>query len=92
MIQTFKNKLTNNIWQGKRIKLDANIQHQALKKLRYLHVAIRLDDLRLPPSNRLEALHGNRQGQYSIRVNKQYRICFTWDEAGASDVEFTDYH
>lgn len=64
----------------------------ARRKLRQLQIATRLDDLRVPPGNRLEALHGDRFGQHSIRVNDQYRVCFRWTAAGAEDVEIVDYH
>jgi proteic killer suppression protein len=64
----------------------------ALRRLRILHRAATLDDLRVPPGNRLEALKGDRRGQYSIRVNDQYRICFRWEHGEAWDVELTDYH
>jgi proteic killer suppression protein len=64
----------------------------AQRKLRQLNAAERLEDLRLPPGNRLEKLHGNRAGQYSIRVNDQFRICFSWTRAGPEDVELVDYH
>jgi toxin HigB-1 len=92
MIQDFKNKLTHNIWLGKRVNLDAKVQQKALLKLRYIHLAKEVTDLLIPPGNRLERLKGNRKDQYSIRVNQQYRICFKWLETGAVDVEFTDYH
>jgi proteic killer suppression protein len=64
----------------------------ASRKLDQLDSVLLLDELKVPPGNRLEALRGNRRGQYSIRINEQYRICFTWDEAGPRDVEVTDYH
>ena len=70
----------------------AAIARVALRRLRLLHRAVRLDDLRVPPSNRLEALKGDRAGQYSIRVNDQCRICFRWEAGDARDVELTDYH
>ncbi len=92
MIQNFKNKSTHNIWLGKRTNLDSNLQQKALLKLRYIHLAKEVTDLLIPPGNRLEQLKGKRKNQYSIRVNKQYRICFNWSETGACDVEFTDYH
>jgi proteic killer suppression protein len=69
-----------------------SIQRIARRKLRQLQIAGRMDDLRVPPGNRLEALKGDRAGQYSIRVNDQYRICFRWTAAGAADVEIVDYH
>ena len=69
-----------------------NIAEVARRKLRQLDIAGRLDDLRVPPGNRLEALKGARAGQYSIRINDQWRVCFLWTEAGAKDVEIVDYH
>ena len=92
MIETFRDKLTENIWNGEKTRLDSGLQQKALLKLRYIHLAQEITDLLTPPGNRLEALHGNRKNQYSIRVDRQYRICFKWTGAGASDVEFTDYH
>lgn len=69
-----------------------NIAKVARRKLRQLEIAARLDDLRVPPSNRLEALRGGRSAQYSIRINDQWRVCFRWMDAGAHDVEIVDYH
>ncbi len=69
-----------------------NIAAVARRKLRQLEIAGRLDDLRIPPGNRLEALKGERSGQYSIRINDQWRVCFRWEEGGAEDVEIVDYH
>jgi proteic killer suppression protein len=69
-----------------------NIEGVARRKLRQLEIAGRLDDLRVPPGNRLEALRGDRVGQHSIRVNEQFRICFRWTAGGPEDVEITDYH
>ena len=94
MIQNFKNKLTHNIWLRKRTKLDVNLQNQALKRLRILDAATCAGDLRFPPSNMLHALGGDRKDQYTIKVNKQYRICFKWNVNNncAFDVEFVDYH
>jgi toxin HigB-1 len=65
---------------------------RALRKLLLLHASVTLDNLRVPPGNRLEALHGQRKGQHSIRINDQYRICFVWREGKACDVEIADYH
>jgi proteic killer suppression protein len=73
-------------------RLPRNIQDAALRKLRLVNAATRLDDLKVPPGNRLETLKGNRKGQHSIRINDQWRICFRWVEAGAEDVEIVDYH
>ena len=77
---------------GRRVARFVNIESVARRKLRQLQIANRLEDLRVPPGNRLEALSGNRVGQYSLRVNDQYRICFRWTTAGAEDVEIVDYH
>jgi len=73
-------------------RFPASIHRVALRKLRMLHRAVILQDLRVPPGNRLEALKGNRKGQHSIRVNDQYRICFVWKSGDAFDVEVVDYH
>jgi toxin HigB-1 len=73
-------------------KLPSDIQAVALRKLRMLNQARVLDDLRVPPGNRLEALRGDREGQHSIRINDQWRMCFVWEEGGAHDVEIADYH
>jgi len=70
----------------------ANIAKVARRKLRQLEIAGRLDDLKIPPGNHLEALKGNRSGQYSIRINAQWRVCFHWKDAGAENVEIVDYH
>jgi len=72
--------------------LPRDIQQVALRKLRMINNAKNLNDLRIPPANRLEKLIGDREGQYSIRINDQWRICFTWQEGDAYDVEITDYH
>lgn len=74
------------------VKRFANIAAVARRKLRQLEIAERLDDLRVPPGNRLEALKGDRAGQHSIRVNEQFRVCFRWAGTGAEDVEIVDYH
>jgi proteic killer suppression protein len=93
MIRNFANPETETIWTGRRSRrLPADIQAVALRKLRMLNQARVLDDLRIPPGNRLEALKGGRSGQHSIRINDQWRICFVWNEGGASDVEIVDYH
>ena len=82
-----------SIWEGRRSRrLPPSIQDVALRKLRLLNNARILDDLRIPPGNRLEALKGSRAGQHSIRVNDQWRICFIWRDDGAHDVEIVDYH
>jgi toxin HigB-1 len=93
MIRGFADAETALIWSGQRSrKLPGDIQGVALRKLRMLNQARVLSDLRVPPGNRLEALKGNRAGQYSIRINDQWRICFRWDQGGSSDVEIVDYH
>ena len=95
MIQSFKNKETQKIFERKRSrKLPSDIQQVALRKLRMLNRAETLKDLRVPPANRLERLVGNRKGQYSIRIriNEQWRICFEWVGGDALNVEIVDYH
>lgn len=92
MIRHFKDRETERLWNtGTSAVFPPNIHRAALRKLQQLDDATRLDDLRDPPGNRLEALKGNRAGQYSIRINDQWRICFVWDN-GAFQVEITDYH
>ena len=93
MILSFKDRETERIWSGIRSrKFPPDIQDKALVKLRMLNQARRIEDLRIPPGNRLEALKGDRKGRYSIRVNDQWRICFRWNDGGPSDVEISDYH
>ena len=93
MITSFADPETASIWSGRRSrKLPPEIQAVALRKLRMLNQARRLSDLRVPPANRLEALKGNRAGQYSVRINRQWRICFTWHQGGPGDVGIVDYH
>lgn len=92
MIRTFKCPDTQALAQGRRVGRFANLATVARRKLRQLEIAARLDDLRVPPGNRLEALTGDRAGQHSIRVNDQFRLCFRWTAAGAEDVEIVDYH
>ena len=93
MIQSIANEVTRRVWNRESApRLGADIQRTAQKKLRQLNAAGNLNDLRIPPGNRLEKLSGNRVGQHSIRVNDQYRICFVWTEQGPADVEITDYH
>ena len=93
MIQGFADLETEKIWSGRRSrKLPTDIQAVARRKLRILNNARVLQDLRVPPGNRLEALRGNRAGQHSIRINDQWRICFVWKEGGPADVEIVDYH
>jgi toxin HigB-1 len=93
MIVSFRNDETATIWSGRRSRrLLSDIQASALRKLRLLNNAKQLDDLRVPPGNRLEALKGNRVGQHSIRINDQWRICFVWKDNNAHEVEIVDYH
>ena len=92
MIVSFKDADTEALAGSRRVKRFVNIEAVARRKLRQLQIAGRLDDLRVPPGNRLEALKGDRAGQYSIRVNDRYRVCFRWTAAGANDVEIVDYH
>jgi proteic killer suppression protein len=93
MIRTFSDKVTAAIFVGQRAKrVPPDVQHRARTKLVMLDAAHSLDDLKIPPANRLEALKGDRKGQWSIRVNDQWRICFKWRGIDAFDVEFTDYH
>jgi toxin HigB-1 len=93
MIQSFADPEAELIWFGQRSrKLPADIQNIALRKLRLLNQARVLGDLRVPPGNRLEALKADRQGQHSIRINDQWRICFVWNEGGPTRVEIVDHH
>ncbi len=93
MIRSFKSKETEKIFNRQRSrKLPQNIQQIALRKLRMLNRATSLQDLRVPPANRLEKLSGDRVGQHSIRINSQWRICFEWQDDDAHNVEIVDYH
>jgi proteic killer suppression protein len=93
MIRSFRDAETATVWQGLRSrKLPSDIQSVALRKLMMLNRSRSLQDLRVPPANRLEPLKGRRAGQWSIRINKQWRICFRWNEGDANDVEIVDYH
>jgi proteic killer suppression protein len=93
VIKSFKDAETEKIYHRERShKLPSVIQQVALRKLRMINNAINLNDLRVPPANRLEKLAGNRQGQHSIRINDQWRICFEWRSSDAFNVEITDYH
>ena len=93
MVRSFKDRETERIWQGRASgRLPRDIQDRALRKLRQLDAARTLEDLRSPPGNRLESLTGSRDGQMSIRINDQWRICFVWRDGDASDVEIVDYH
>jgi len=93
MIRSFQDRDTERVFRRIRApRLSAEVQRTALRKLLVLDAADVLDDLRSPPGNRLEKLVGRRQGQHSIRINNQWRICFRWKGADAHDVEITDYH
>ena len=93
MISNFACKETEKVWRGEvSRRLPREIQQVALRKLFMLDKAHTLDDLRIPPANRLESLKDNRKGQHSIRINDQWRICFIWVESGPSRVEIVDYH
>ena len=93
MIKSFKCKEAEKIWEEKfSKKLPQDIQKRALRKLMMLNSALCIEDLKIPPSNHLEILSGDRQGQYSIRINDQFRICFRWLDNHSFDVEIVDYH
>ena len=93
MILSFKDKETESVYNEKfSRKLPNGIQRIALRKMIVLNYAVSLEDLRIPPGNKLEQLHGNRKGQHSIRINDQWRVCFTWKNNNAYDVEIVDYH
>ncbi|MEX0838949.1 MAG: type II toxin-antitoxin system RelE/ParE family toxin [Parvibaculum sp.] len=93
MIRSFADSEAELIWTGRQSrKLPSDIQAVALRKLRLINQARVLQDLRVPPGNRLEPLKGRRAGQHSIRINDQWRICFVWQDGGPSDVEIVDYH
>lgn len=92
MIQSFRCKRTEKLDGDEFVKAFAAIERSARKRLRWLHAATTLEDLRAIQGNRLEALAGDREGQYSIRINDQWRICFRWEDGQAWDVEIVDYH
>ena len=93
MIRSFAGRETELVWRGVRSRrLPAEMQRVALRKLVMIAAAGRIEDLRVPPGNRLEALRGDREGQWSIRVNDQWRICFRWENGDAWNVEICDYH
>jgi proteic killer suppression protein len=93
VIKTFNDGETEKIYHRQRSrKLPSNIQQVALRKLRMINNAVSINDLRVPPANRLEKLSGNRAGQWSIRINDQWRVCFRWKDSDAYNVEITDYH
>jgi len=93
MIASFRNKETERLWQSGRCRnLPADVQRRAFIKLALLNAAVTLQNLTVPSGNRLEALHGDREGEHSIRINDQYRVCFVWQGGNACDVEIVDYH
>ena len=93
MIKTFKDRDAERLFRREPVKrLGPDVQRIALRKLRMLDAAIALEDLRIPPANRLEKLKGDRAGQFSIRINQQWRVCFVWRSGDAFDVEIVDYH
>ncbi|KVD80855.1 excinuclease ABC subunit A [Burkholderia sp. ABCPW 14] len=92
MITSFNCRDTEALFNGTRVARFVNFERVAIRKLQQLHAATDLDFLRIPPNNRLEALKGDRQGQFSIRINDQWRICFKFASGRASDVEIVDYH
>jgi toxin HigB-1 len=93
VIRGFRDRETESVWKGNvSRRLPQDIQPVARRKLRMLNNARTLNDLRVPPANRLEALHGKRKGQHSIRINDQWRICFVWKDSDAHEVEIVDYH
>jgi len=92
MIKSFRCRDTQRLFNDDPVKRFRSIERSARRKLLMLHRARELDDLRIPPGNRLEALKGDRSGQFSIRINDQWRICFRWKAGDALDVEITDYH
>ena len=93
MIKSFANAETAALWAGESVRrLPPDLQRRALVKLQLINAAVELAYLRLPPGNRLEAMKGGRNGQHSIRINDQWRICFVWTGTDAEDVEIVDYH
>jgi len=92
MIRTFRDADTEALFLGGRVRRWASMENVAMRKLAMLNRAARINDLRIPPGNRLEALKHYRAGQYSIRINDQYRVCFVWRNGDARDVEIVDYH
>ena len=92
VIVSFADRDTERLASGQRVRRFGSFESIARRKLRQLHIAGRLDDLKVPPDNRLETLKGNREGQMSIRINDQWRVCFRWTQAGPADVEIVDYH
>jgi proteic killer suppression protein len=91
-IQSFRCRDTEALFGGKRVARFVNIEAVAMRKLAMLHRVVRIEELRIPPQNRLEPLKGDRRGQWSVRINDQWRLCFRWDDGSAYDVEIVDYH
>jgi len=91
-VKSFRCKDTEAMYGGRRVARFANIEKVAMRKLAMLNRVVAVDELRIPPNNRLEALKGNRAGQFSVRVNDQWRICFRFADGDASDIEIVDYH
>ncbi len=92
MIRSFKTKDTEQLFDDERVRQWQAIENIARRKLNLVHAAARLEDLKVPPGNKLEKLQGDRKNQYSIRINDQYRVCFEWRDGDAYDVEIVDYH
>ncbi|MEO1189731.1 MAG: type II toxin-antitoxin system RelE/ParE family toxin [Pseudomonadota bacterium] len=92
MIRRFADRDTEALFNDQRVRRFSAVERSARRKLALLHAASTLDDLRSPPGNRLEALRGDRKGQHSIRISRQWRLCFRWSDDGAVDVEIVDYH
>jgi proteic killer suppression protein len=92
MIRSFKDSETESLAKGNRVRRFVAIERVARRKLRQIEIAMSINDLRIPPGNHLELLRGNRQGQYSIRINDQFRIYFAWIDSMAEDIEIVDYH
>jgi toxin HigB-1 len=92
MIQSFANKQTEQLYLDRYVRAFSGFDRSARRKLLLLNAAVSLEDLKIPPGNKLEPLKGNRQGQHSIRINGQWRICFVWQDGHAHDVEIVDYH
>ena len=93
MIRTFADRDAERLWEGQRVRrFSRDVEKAAMRKLRLINNAVTIQDLRIPPGNRLEALSGARSGQHSVRVNDQWRVCFSWRRGDAFDVEIVDYH
>jgi len=92
MVRSFRDKNTQKLFTGQKVKNYQSFYHQAIRRLQILDAATSLDDLKLLPSNHFKALGGNRKEQFSIRINRQWRICFEWDDGDALNIEIVDYH